>query len=282
MPQNIRVSPNAHNGTNCAIAFVYRQYRQSRNNSYVKLDCHIFDHRTDCRVAGVYRHSRNGDGDSSGIVRDFSRVVSGVVGSPSPGIDGWELKIQMKNNLFIITVMAVTAVVTGCKKSDTTENPVPGDTNLPPATNAADMSTNSSVTQQASEMASNAWAKTKEATTNAWEDVKDSLSSAWGYSYDQKDAFVADATNDLASLDQKIQEFSDKAATASDSAKADAQAKVQELRAKRAELDQKLDAVRNSTEANWNDVKTGFQASYQDAKDSVKQAWQWLKDKMSQ
>src|SRR5580658_10112093 len=98
----------------------------------------------------------------------------------------------MKTNLFIATAVLITAVVTGCNKSGSdTENPTPGDTNSPPATNA-------SVTQQATDMASNAWAKTKKATTNAWEDVKDSLSSAWDYSYDKKDAFVADATNDLA------------------------------------------------------------------------------------
>jgi len=183
----------------------------------------------------------------------------------------------MKTKLFIVALAAaITGVVTGCSKSgsNTAEN-------MPPATNSADAGTNQTVTQQTSDMASNAWAKTKEATTNAWEDVKDSLSSAWDYSYDKKDAFVAHATNDMAALDVKIQEFSDKAAAASDSAKADAQAKLQELRAKSADAGQKLDAVKNSTEANWNEAKAGFQSAYQDTKTSVKQAWQWLKDKTS-
>lgn len=186
----------------------------------------------------------------------------------------------MKTKLFIVALAAaIASAVVGCNKSDSNVG------NMPPATNSVDMGTNvgtnQTVTQQASDMASNAWAKTKEATTNTWEDVKDSLSSAWDYSYGKKDAFVADATNDMAGLDVKIQEFSDKVASASDSAKADAQTKLQELRAKRADLDQKLDAVKNSTEANWNDAKAGFQSAYQDAKASVKQAWQWLKDKMS-
>ncbi len=176
----------------------------------------------------------------------------------------------------VTLVAAVASVMMGCNKSDSNTAG-----NMPPATNSVDVGTNQPVTQQASDMASNAWAKTKEATTNAWENVKDSLSSAWDYSYDKKDTFVAAATNDMAALDVKLQQFSDKAAAASDSAKADAQAKLQELRAKSADLDQKLDAVKNSTEANWNEAKTGFQSAYEDTKTSVKQAWQWLKDKMS-
>lgn len=182
----------------------------------------------------------------------------------------------MKKSTSILSViLAATAVVTGCSRNSDNGNPS--------ATNDVPMdSTNPSVSQQATTMATNAWEKTKEATTNAWQDIKESLSSAWDYTYDKKDAFVADATNDLSALDQKIQSLSDKAATASDNVKADAQVKLQELRAKRAVLDQKLTDVKNSTEANWNDVKAGFQASYEDAKTSVKQAWQWLKDKMNQ
>jgi predicted nucleic acid-binding Zn-ribbon protein len=189
----------------------------------------------------------------------------------------------MKKNIIMVMAVVAAAAVTGCNRNSNTENTGTVDTNMPPATNDMTLgSTNPSVSQQATDMATNAWAKTKEATTNAWADMKESLSSAWDYSYDKKDAFIEDATNDMATLDQKIQTLSDKAATASDSVKADAQTKIQELRAKRAVLDQKLEDVKNSTAANWNDVKAGFQASYEDAKTSVKQAWQWLKDKMSQ
>ncbi len=190
----------------------------------------------------------------------------------------------MKKSISILAALvAVTALITACNRNSDNVNSASGDTNLPPTTNDLSLgSTNPSVSQQATGMATNAWEKTKEATTNAWQDIKESLSSAWDYSYDKKDAFMADATNDLSALDQKIQTLSDKAATANDNVKADAQVKLQELRAKRAVLDQKLTDVKNSTEANWNDVKAGFQASYEDAKSSVKQAWQWLKDKMNQ
>jgi hypothetical protein len=41
---------------------------------------------------------------------------------------------------------------------------------------------------------------------------------------------------------------------------------------KSATLGQKLDEVKNATEANWNDAKAGFKDSYDDLKSSLKQA----------
>jgi uncharacterized protein YdcH (DUF465 family) len=181
------------------------------------------------------------------------------------------IKFNMKNKSYILMVAVIAIAAAGCDKSNVaTDNSTAGDTNQP------------TLLQSAASTATNAWQQTKDATSDAWYDLKDSLSSATNYTYEQKDEFVAAATNDLAILDQKIQALSDKATSASDSVKADAQTKIQELRAKRAALDQKLTDVQNSTDANWNDVKAGFQSSYDDAKSSVKSAWQWLKDKMSQ
>ena len=110
---------------------------------------------------------------------------------------------------------------------------------------------------------------------------KESLQSAMDYTYDKKDAFVAGASADLDALDQKIKELSDKAATASDSIKNEAQTKLQDLRDKRAELGKKLDDVKNASQANWNELKTGFQTAYDDVKTSLQQAWQWLNDKLN-
>jgi chromosome segregation ATPase len=101
------------------------------------------------------------------------------------------------------------------------------------------------------------------------------------YAYDNKDAFVAGASADLNTLDQKINELADKSATASDSVKADAETRIQELRDERNALGKKLDSVKSATEADWNDSKTGFQKSYGNVKDSLKQDWQWLHDKLN-
>jgi hypothetical protein len=168
----------------------------------------------------------------------------------------------MKNKPLILAALTIAALVTGCKPSTSAdESPSAGDTNSLSTTNV--------------------WQKTKETTTNAWADIKDSLSTTKDYTYDRKDAFIASANADLDALDQKIKELSDKAATAGDSVKADAQTKLQDLRDKRTVLDQKLNTVKNATEADWNDAKTAFQNSYNDAKNSLKQAWQWLNDKLS-
>jgi predicted nucleic acid-binding Zn-ribbon protein len=190
----------------------------------------------------------------------------------------------MKKNSLILTALAVVTLVGGCKQSNPTdENPAPSDTN------------SLSVTQQpdnAKEVATNAWQKTKEATTNAWADVKEGTTNTWGdikdslqttadYTYDKKDAFVAAASADLDALDRKINELSDKAATATDSVKNEAQTKLQDLRDKRTALDKKLDDVKNASQADWNELKVGFQTSYDDAKTSLKQTWQWLINKMN-
>jgi hypothetical protein len=181
----------------------------------------------------------------------------------------------MKNKPLIFAALCIaTLPIVGCNKSN------PNDGTAPDAdTNSVAMSTTQQL-QNVTEMATNAWLKTKEAATNAYETTKESVQSAVDYTYDQKDAFTAKASADLDALDQKIKELGDKVATGTDSVKADAQVKLQDLRDKRAVLQQKMDDVKNSTAANWNDVKAGFQQSYDDTKSAVKAAWQWLNDKL--
>ena len=169
----------------------------------------------------------------------------------------------MKNQSLFLSALAIAILVsTGCNKSDMSDGYTTAETN--------------SISGNAKDMATNAWQKTKDVTTNAWANVKESLQSAGDYTYDKKEAFLAGASADVDAMDQKIKDLSDKAANTTDSVKASVQAKLQDLNAKRAVLGQKLDDVKNSTAANWNDVKTGFKSSYDDAKDSLKQTWQSL------
>ncbi|HSY16717.1 MAG TPA: hypothetical protein VK815_00215 [Candidatus Acidoferrales bacterium] len=177
----------------------------------------------------------------------------------------------MKSRSLIFAALLVAALTAGCKKTN------PADATPPSGDN------NSTITQQlqnAREMATNVWLKTRETTTNVLESVKESVQSAADYTFDKKDAFTAKASSDLDSLDQNIKELGDKAATGADSVKADAQVKLQDLRDKRVVLQQKLDDVKNATAINWNEAKAGFQQSYDDMKTSVKAAWQWLNDKL--
>lgn len=203
----------------------------------------------------------------------------------------------MKNTLPILAALAVAAVVTGCNQSNTAEeNQADNGTNSTSSTLQSVKSSSSNVLENTKEAttnawenikagSSNAWSKTKEVTTNAWDNVKNKFQSNTGtnyssYGYAEKDAMVTQAGADLDALDQKIKAMASKASDASDSIKAEAQAKLQTLRDQRAALDQKLDAVKNATESDWTDAKTSFQNSYDDVDNSVKQTWQWLSDKM--
>lgn len=188
---------------------------------------------------------------------------------------------MINTKLLILTSLPVAMLVVGCNKQSGT---------------GSDYSSTNDSSMDAKEMATNAWQKTKEATTNAvektkevttnawektktatvaaWTDIKESLGSTNDYTYDKKDEFVSKANADLAALDQKIKDWSDNAANASDSMKADMQAKLKTLNDKRAALDQKLDDVKNATAANWDAAKTTFKNSYEDVKDSLKNMWQ--------
>jgi BMFP domain-containing protein YqiC len=171
----------------------------------------------------------------------------------------------MKRELSFFAVGALVASLVGCSQSS--DNTATGTTNQ--------------TAQNVGNDLSNAWQKTRETTTNAWDSVKNSVQSTTDYGYDHKDVYVAKARADLDAVDRKIQEWSDKAANAADSTKAAAQAKLQDLRARRATLEDKYQAVKNSSAANWDDVKTGFENAYDGMTNSVKQAWQWLNDKVS-
>jgi len=190
----------------------------------------------------------------------------------------------MKGKLIFLATFASMVLATGCKQSNQSDEPLT-------ATNANSLSVTQQL-QNVKEVATNTWQKVKDTTTNAWESVKEGTTNAWAdvkesmkpvadYTYEKKDAFVANAKTDLDALDQKINELSDKAAAASDSIKNEAQAKLQALHGKREELGKKFDDVKNATQADWDELKTGFKTSYDGVKASLQQTWQWLIDKLN-
>jgi hypothetical protein len=82
-------------------------------------------------------------------------------------------------------------------------------------------------------------------------------------------------------LNKELDKLSAKVESANESVKADARAKVQEIRGKVASLNERLDAVKGATESTWDDVKAGVKKAYDDVKDSFKQARQWLSEKIA-
>ena len=189
----------------------------------------------------------------------------------------------MKKKTLLLAVLSIAALTADCQPSAPSGGTA-GNTNATsPSFKQQWQNVKSDITntwQDVKQTTTQALAAIKTSTTQAWAGVRNSMQSATDYTYDKKDEFVASAQADLDALDQKIKKFSDKAANATGSTKADAKAKLQNLRSKRAVLDKKLDDVKNATKTGWNDAKTAFKNSYDDTKNSLKQAWQWLNDKL--
>jgi hypothetical protein len=181
----------------------------------------------------------------------------------------------------IASVGAIFVLATGCKQS----NPEPmsdAETNSLTTSNTSWQNikeSGSNAVENVKQAGEQTWNNVKEGSTQAWANAKESLASASDYTYDKKDEFVTKAQADLDALKVKMQELSDKATNATASAQAEAETKVAELQAKQGQLDQKLDAVKNSTAEHWDNVKTDFTDAYDSTTNSLAQAWQWLKDK---
>jgi chromosome segregation ATPase len=188
----------------------------------------------------------------------------------------------MKKIALLASLASAILITAGCHKQSSDES---------------DYDTNSVSTNSVSGSVSNAWQSTKEAASNAWQDTKEASTNAWDKTkaafgegastneistnyfaddFPQKDAFVAEARTTLDNLDQRISNLENKAASANDTAKADLQQDIQDLKNKRADLDRKYEDVKNSTQDNWSDVKTAFETSYYSVRDALRSAWHSL------
>jgi len=135
------------------------------------------------------------------------------------------------------------------------------------------------------EGSSNAWHTVKHGTTQAWDNVLDrfdSSTSKTNYVYQQKDKFVTSAGAELSDLDQKIKQYSDKAADTGGSARDEAQKRLQTIKDQRGYLEQKYNEAKEATEKQWSKAQPEFEKAYDKTKESVKSAWEWLKEKTGQ
>jgi len=173
----------------------------------------------------------------------------------------------MKNEITLLLAIALAGLAIGCQPAQ------PGDAHPTNGTADAPVPPNGPT---AGDYARAAVTNTVDATTQAWTEVKASFRAAMADGYDQKVAFVAQTKADIKVLDQKIQDLSDRAAKATDADQASIQSKLQDLRAKRAVLDQKLTDVKNATAMDWNDTKAAFQNAYDDVKKSCQDVWHSL------
>src|ERR1017187_4825418 len=147
----------------------------------------------------------------------------------------------MKHKDLLITILAVTAFAVGCNKEQT---------------------------------ASQQLDKVQGETKQAAQDMKD-------YTYAQKAEFVAAMQNQLAALNQDLDQLAAKVEKSSDAVKAEAKPKLQALRDQQAQLDKQLDDVKSASESTWDSVKGGFKKAYESSKEGFQQARQWVSDKIA-
>jgi cell envelope opacity-associated protein A len=105
---------------------------------------------------------------------------------------------------------------------------------------------------------------------DSWDNVK-------SYTVEKKDEAMAYGKKLVRQTDREIKDLERKAAKTSDEVKANVQSDVKELKVKRKEAAQKLDAMGKATGAAWDDAKDGFADAYKDLQDSYHKAVKKLK-----
>lgn len=100
----------------------------------------------------------------------------------------------------------------------------------------------------------------------------------FNYAYDKREVFIDDASADLTELDQKISELSEKVTAAGTTVKAAAQSKIEDLRKLRIALGRKLETLKDSKEADWDELKADYQKADSQMKVSLQQSWKWVQD----
>ncbi len=117
------------------------------------------------------------------------------------------------------------------------------------------------------------------------DDAKQNASAAAAdlkdYTYAKKTEYVQKMRDELAALNQEIDEFGDKIAQESTEAKAAAQPKLDALHAQADKLKAQLDKAEDATEAGWDDFKQQAESDYNDLKKSCDDARQWVSDKIA-
>ena len=147
----------------------------------------------------------------------------------------------MKTITIRLSVLAITALLAaGCKPKD-------------------------SVTQEL--------ATAQEKSAQAAQDMKD-------YTFAQKAEFVSFMQDRLAAFNRDLDELGAKIAGSSEAVKAEAQPKLNAMRAQSTLLSKQLDVAKNATASSWELVKTDFRKSYDASRSGFKQAREWLSEKI--
>lgn len=115
----------------------------------------------------------------------------------------------------------------------------------------------------------------------AKKETKQAAQEMKNYTYAQKEEFVAGMQTQLAGINKDLDQLAAKIENANAAAKAEAQPKLQALRAQTARLSQQLDEVKGATASTWDSVQAGFKKGYNELKEGFQQARQWVSEKIA-
>ena len=105
---------------------------------------------------------------------------------------------------------------------------------------------------------------------NTWSGVKQDTREAKDYTYDKKEEYESRLKYQMLELDAKTEELKGKAANATESVKREFDKDMSELARQKAVLKEKLESVKSSSAAAWEDTKAGTESAW----DSVKRTYE--------
>lgn len=108
-----------------------------------------------------------------------------------------------------------------------------------------------------------------------------STSEMKDYTFAQRAEFATTMQAERAEILRELDSLEARIANSSDAVKAEAKPRLQALREQETKLGTHLDAVKDATEATWDNVKIGSREAYAQMKESFTQARQWVSDKVA-
>jgi peptidoglycan hydrolase CwlO-like protein len=100
------------------------------------------------------------------------------------------------------------------------------------------------------------------------------------YTYAQKMLFVNEMKRELQEIQAEMDRLSEKVERSNNSAKLNAQKRIDSLREELELTKTKIDDAQNANESGWEDVKRGFRKANDNLKKSFEDTRQWLSDKI--
>ena len=107
---------------------------------------------------------------------------------------------------------------------------------------------------------------------STWSGVKQDTQAAKDYTYEKKDEYRSRLEYQMLELDAKTEELKGKAANASESVKREFEKDMNELSRQKAVLNQKLESVKSSSAAAWEDTKAGAESAWDSVKNTFERA----------